>query len=789
MNTDITKEPLGSSNPYVLFKNAQNFDIAVNSITEAIWKDRFGKDRLSWYGIESLALQSMLNYGYITTKSFELGATLLTPNAVLQWESNGEFYRWDGDWSQPKVVPAGSTPESTGGIGKNGWVGVGDAALRSDIASGEDSLGDALVGVKQHYQHAIHKTQDAFNAETLRATDWGAKGDGATLDDLAFTNLEADVTGKFIDLCGLTYSVTSPFIGNKYANGTFKRADGQLIPALYHSTQIRAGRYIQSMGQDALFSMTESPNGSLGTNLIAIGPRAMYNAVNVRNNYAIGYQALYSMQNGIYNTAFGFESLFSNNGTGDGTTGSRNAAFGDNTLRFNTTGYNNLAFGRNAGQTNETGNSNIHIGVASGTGDCPVDLNKNIINTFPTNKNNCVAVGTSTLFYTNSDGHTAIGDSALQYLKRGLNNTAVGFLAGRNLESDVGPTGKVMITATATGNYSASDGVVIVTQAAHGYGDGDTVKIRFTSGPLSTVTTDYLWLQISVTSANTYTFSAPASLSGTGSTQVTARFTTVDSTVQCDFNTAFGYNALSLAKKSRTATAVGAGSLTNGGLSDNTAVGFRALALLAEDNNQIRNTALGSRAMEFMIDGSNCTTVFNSSAIGYQAYVSGNSQIQLGNSATTPYAYQALQLRSDARDKSDIRDMDLGIDFILGLRPVRGKWNLREDYYEEYDVQTGIDDNAEPVFEKRLRFNEAEYLAETKKRTREHEWFIAQEVDALCQKLGVDFSGLHHAAVDGGSDVYSLGYTAFIPPIVKAMQQCWERMDAMEARLAKLEAQ
>lgn len=173
MNTDITKEPLGSSNPYVLFKNAKNFDIAVNSITEAIWKDRFGKDRLSWYGIESLALQSMLNYGYITTKSFELGATLLTPNAVLQWESNGEFYRWDGDWSQPKVVPAGSTPESTGGIGKNGWVGVGDAALRSNIASGEDNLGDALIGVKQPYPNSVLITQHDQNKFNVFATSYG----------------------------------------------------------------------------------------------------------------------------------------------------------------------------------------------------------------------------------------------------------------------------------------------------------------------------------------------------------------------------------------------------------------------------------------------------------------------------------------------------------------------------------------------------------------------------------------------------------------------------------------
>nr|WP_272914548.1 MULTISPECIES: tail fiber domain-containing protein [unclassified Gilliamella] len=94
-----------------------------------------------------------------------------------------------------------------------------------------------------------------------------------------------------------------------------------------------------------------------------------------------------------------------------------------------------------------------------------------------------------------------------------------------------------------------------------------------------------------------------------------------------------------------------------------------------------------------MIDGSECSNIYNSTAVGYQSYVSGSSQIQLDNSFTTPYAYQPLQLRSDIRNKTDIRDSDLGIDFILGLRPVRGKWNMREDYFDEHTIQVGIDEN------------------------------------------------------------------------------------------------
>ena len=65
--------------------------------------------------------------------------------------------------------------------------------------------------------------------------------------------------------------------------------------------------------------------------------------------------------------------------------------------------------------------------------------------------------------------------------------------------------------------------------------------------------------------------------------------------------------------------------------------------------------------------------------------------------------------------------------------------------------------------------------------------FIAQDVEALCEKLGVDFGGLQHKAKCGGDDVYTLGYDEFIPPITKAVQECWSRLDEMEQRLLALE--
>ena len=70
-------------------------------------------------------------FGYITRRSFEKGFNVTTWNEVLLWEGDGDYYRWDG--TLPKNVPAGSTPETSGGIGLGAWVSVGDASLRSDL--------------------------------------------------------------------------------------------------------------------------------------------------------------------------------------------------------------------------------------------------------------------------------------------------------------------------------------------------------------------------------------------------------------------------------------------------------------------------------------------------------------------------------------------------------------------------------------------------------------------------------------------------------------------------------
>lgn len=146
MATTPTSLPIPSEDPSDLKFNAGKFDEVMSSDAH-YYTDRFGVQRWTIAGFEYTAKEAIRAYGYITMDSFEDGATLTLPNQVLRYEATGEYYRWDGAF--PKVVDAGSTPTSTGGIGLGAWISVGDASLRTDLASTETWKGGELVAVKK----------------------------------------------------------------------------------------------------------------------------------------------------------------------------------------------------------------------------------------------------------------------------------------------------------------------------------------------------------------------------------------------------------------------------------------------------------------------------------------------------------------------------------------------------------------------------------------------------------------------------------------------------------------
>lgn len=96
------------------------------------WYSNMEQARAFW---KRLAAEAGLN---LVDGSFEEGAEITSSSDVVWWQAGSAIYGWHLD--EAKTVAAGSTPETTGGIGAGAWVDRTQDTLRSDL-SGGGSLG------------------------------------------------------------------------------------------------------------------------------------------------------------------------------------------------------------------------------------------------------------------------------------------------------------------------------------------------------------------------------------------------------------------------------------------------------------------------------------------------------------------------------------------------------------------------------------------------------------------------------------------------------------------------
>lgn len=121
MTTYNTGNPIGSTDARDRSDNSENLDLAVNSLSQT-FVDRFGVTRDTLEGIYQKS-------AYYRAGTFDAGYTLTNNRQTLAY-GNIE-YSWSGSF--PKVVAAGATPATSGGIGAGAWVDRTDVALRGDI--------------------------------------------------------------------------------------------------------------------------------------------------------------------------------------------------------------------------------------------------------------------------------------------------------------------------------------------------------------------------------------------------------------------------------------------------------------------------------------------------------------------------------------------------------------------------------------------------------------------------------------------------------------------------------
>lgn len=129
----------------------------------------------------------------------------------------------------------------------------------------------------------------------------------------------------------------------------------------------------------------------------------------------------------------------------------------------------------------------------------------------------------------------------------------------------------------------------------------------------------------------------------------------------------------------------------------NTAIGSNALQN-ATGILGINNIAIGSNSGRNITDGQNNTIIGNFAGFTPVALTTGNNNtvigagaatasattsnsVTLGNTSITALrcAVTSITSLSDARDKKEVEDLNVGLEFIDGLRPVKFVWNDRDE--------------------------------------------------------------------------------------------------------------
>jgi hypothetical protein len=201
----------------------------------------------------------------------------------------------------------------------------------------------------------------------------------------------------------------------------------------------------------------------------------------------------------------------------------------------------------------------------------------------------------------------------------------------------------------------------------------------------------------------------------------------------------------------------------------NTANGYMALG---GNSTGIANTAVGCYADVY-------NNVTNATAIGYGATVNISNKVRIGNSAVTVIEGQVpFTTPSDGRWKYQVQEDVKGLDFILKLRPVTYQFDVKR-----FDAQQGNPQGKAGTEGLTVSYFPEKAYDEAAKIRRSG--FIAQEVEQAAQVSGYNFSGL--VTPKTAQEHYSLSYESFVVPLVKAVQEQQQLIDAQHEQIARQE--
>jgi len=407
------------------------------------------------------------------------------------------------------------------------------------------------------------------------------------------------------------------------------------------------------------------------------------------------------------------------------TTGDKNVAVGKGSLGALTSGEHNIGIGFNAADGFDTETRNIAIGSNALGGGSLSGGEEN------------VAIGYASLdALTSGDANVAIGDSAGSAITTGGSNVFIGNDAGLL-------------------NTSAGGVIFIGTRAGDGH-DTETNNLGIGKDSLG------------------------GAIAG-GEYNVAIGNLSLDALTSADKNTAIGYEAASAVTTGSNNTVVGQSAafhLTTG--IGNTIVGRLAAENLDSGSN---NTLIGRDAgASYVGSGSNCTIVGfgsrphssadnedNTTVLGSGITSGQGNEVHIGNTSVTAIKGQvSFSTYSDERIKRDIVDGDLGLDFVNKLKPRKFKRRNPAEYADIFD-----DGNKEPIKEK--------------EKDNVFDGLIAQEVEAVCNELGVSFSG-HEVSTSQGNK-QSIQYETLTMPLIKAVQELSAQVTTLQQEINTLKGE
>ena len=606
---------------------------------------------------------------------------------------------------------------------------------------------------------------------------------------------ETAALGVVVDCLGLSIDTGNTYPQkNKYTNGQFV-IKGKAVDVQYQPIRSGIGRFISGSGAAANIKSNEWT----GAGIVAIGEGAMNKTEKCVSGIAIGDRAQGFSKVSRDNIAIGADSLINVQAATEWydqsrMEGTRNIGIGGNAGRGITSGYANVSIGRNAGQGLGTGYSNVALGSAALAGTAPISLTGDIEVFWPSPTSRTVAIGESALqMYQGRGAQTVVGGGAAKNTKTAEKVTVLGAAALENLERTRAPNGgDVLWNGTENGSYIQNGHDITLSFGnIRGAQVGYWVGIRLTSGDAATVQGDVVPVEVTAAAGNSLTIRSPKELNASGNAELKYVYSTSSSAAKNEELTVIGTNALKNAVSGAYTTivgadamlssnnpqktvAVGASAFRNGTHLSSVAVGYWCGAGISSEQSVFIGDSAGYRNVQGAVLSGKIT---NSIAIGYGARLNGDNEIQIGSTGQTLYAPTNVNIRSDGRDKTDVKPLENGLEFVMKLKPVTGYYDRRDSY---------VDDLFKDLPEEERSSKVREWWANpikdgSHKEDRLHHWFIAQDIVALEAEYG------RLPMVNVTSDTYTLEYETFIPVLTKAVQEMAAKIAALETELKELQ--